>query len=221
MADLTLAYSDLTAAIYERRFPSSAPVSQWLAAAYADVWNAAQWNFKRVSRASFYTTADGLVGGTASATPLMPTALSRVTLLLDDQGNEVEQLDEEQFERRFTEQTASTGKPQAFTVVNKQIILWPTPDAAYLFKLSYRRRLATKTAGGTVQAGFFSADTDLPLWDDHHYILVTRSKIIGLRDRSDPTASDLVEEYQRALEAMIEEYVDGNPPGDQLPAWRP
>ena len=74
MADLTLTYADLKTAITERRFPSSSPVAQWLAAAYSDVWQSADWTFKRVDRETLYTTADGLVGGAVTATPNMPTA---------------------------------------------------------------------------------------------------------------------------------------------------
>jgi hypothetical protein len=222
VADLTLTYSDLLDAIRERRFPSSSPAAQWLAAAYADVWNAHNWTFKEVSRAAFYTTADGTSTGAASPTPLMPAAFGRARALYDDQGCALVELDQGEFERRYTPYltpSVVTGRPEAFMVVNRQITLAPTPDSKYAFTLSYRRRLATRTAGGAVQAGFFQNNTDLPLWDDHHYLLVLRAKLIGLRDRSDPTASDLQGEYGQLLEAMREDYTVATA-RRQLPAWR-
>jgi hypothetical protein len=216
---LSLSYADLKSAIRERRFPTSSPVEQWLAAAYTDIWTSADWTFRKVSRATFYTTADGLSGGTPSATPLMPSAFSQIIGLYDEQGSKLQQLAEEEFERYFTEATPSTGHPDTFTVINRQVILYPTPAAAYAFKISYKRRLATRTNAGVVQAGFFVADTDIPLWDDHHYLLVLRAKLIGLRDRSDPTASDLEGEFGRLLDAMREEYIDSLPVGAHLPSW--
>lgn len=224
MADaLTLSYADQRDAVQERRFPSSTAatyIPQWLAAAYADVWNAEEWTFKRVTRATWYTTADGTSTGTATATPEMPSDFARPRFLYDDQGNELRWLDEREFDSRYAGD-ASTGRPSAYKTVNRQITLWPTPVAKYAFTLSYKRRLSTRTAGGTVQVGFYQADTDIPLWDDHNYILVVRAKIIGLRDRSDPTSADLVDEYQRLLAAMVEEYAEETPMEAQLPAWRP
>jgi len=220
VADLTLNYAAQKAAVYENRFPSTSPVNQWLAAAYTDIWNAAPWPFAEVGRENWYLTADGTAGGTPTVTPKMPTTYGEVRAVYDDQGSELDWLTPYQFDSRYAADT-STGRPAAFKVVNRQITLWPTPTSGYLFTLSYRRRLYTRTSVGAVQAGFYQDDADLPAWDDHHYILVMRAKIIGLHDRSDPTASDLEGEYQRLLAAMIGDYVDPLPRGYQLPAWRP
>lgn len=206
-------------AVRERRFPTSSPITDWIKAAYADIWNAKNWSFKYLTNQTFWTTSDSLSSGSASQTPKMPTDFSRVTSLYDDQGYELRWLEQADFERNWTNVT-STGRPCEFTVVNNRIILGPTPNAAYSFDLSYRRRLATRNSSDTVQAGFFQADTDKALWDDHDYVIVIRAKIIGLRDRSDPTAGDLEGEYVRLLEAMAEEWIVSRPRGAQLPAWR-
>jgi len=195
-------------------------VPAWLAAAYTDVWNAAKWTFKRVSREAFYTTADGTSGGTPTATPVMPAAFASIRALVDDQGDALTQLAEFDFESRYTADT-TTGRPCYFMVVDRQITLWPTPDAAYLFSLSYNRRIATRTASGDDQEGIYQVDGDLPLWDDHHYILVTRAKIIALKNLTDPTAQMLQDEYGRLLDAMMDEYIEALPRGYQVPAWRP
>jgi hypothetical protein len=224
LASLTLSYADLRSAISERRFPGSSAtaITQWLAAAYADVWNAGNWTFKKVTDAAFYTTTDGLVGGTPTVTPKMPADFASVINLLDDYGDALHEVDQWDFERYYTDPNNSIqlGRPHTFTVVNRQIQLYPKPQSAYLFTLSYERRLSTRTSTGTVQAGFFVLDGDLPLWDDHHYLLVLRARILGLRDRSDPTASDLLQEYAALLDAMRNEYQEQSPVGEQMPAYR-
>ena len=220
MADLTLTFADQKAAVAGDRIPTTQPISQWLAAAYTDIWNAGKWTFKKVSRENFYTTADGTSTGAASATPDMPAAFGEMIALLDDQGFELTWLTETEFESQYTEANATTGRPSVFTVVNRQIQLWPTPDAAYLFKVSYKRRLATRNSSGVVQAGFYQADTDFPLWDDHHYILVLRAKLLGLKSLADPTADMLEGEFGRLLDAMTEDYTEKLPRGYQMPSWR-
>jgi hypothetical protein len=214
---VVLTYAEQKAAVYEKRFPSSSPVAQWLAAAYADIWNAHPWTFKRITGYPLYTTADGLSTGLVTATPLMPATFGRVLALFDQDGAELEEFAPHEFEHTFTQFTAM-GQPEAYTVVNRQIILGPPPNAAYPYRLSFRRRLATRNSAGTVQSGFYIADTDIPLWDDHSYLLVIRAKLIGLRDRSDPTATDLEGEYVRLLDAMREEYGE-RPRGVWSPAW--
>jgi hypothetical protein len=69
------------------------------------------------------------------------------------------------------------------------------------------------------QTGFYQDDADIPAWDDHHYLLVVRARILGGRIYSDPTVDVLEDEYARLLEAMREDYVDVLPRGTQLPAW--
>lgn len=214
-----MTYAELRAAILERRFPSNSPVSSWLEAAYDDVWNATEWEFKRVSGATWYTTADGLSNGTPAQQPKMLVDFANPLALYDDLGNPLVQLPQREFEKTYQPYIVS-DRPEAFMVVNRQIWLGPKPNAAYPFKLSYKRRISTRTTTGAVQAGFFVQDTDIPLWDDHHYLLVLRAKMIGLRDRSDPTASDLENEFARLLAAMKDEYVEQGVLGRQLPAWR-
>jgi hypothetical protein len=181
------------------------------------VWNAHPWAFKRVKGATWYATTDGTPGGTPTATPMMPTAFARARLLFDENGNEVQELPPDEFERVLAPVSA-TGTPEAWTTVGRQIWLGPAPAAGYKLTLSYRRRLATRTAALTVREGFFVAGDDVPLWDDHHYLLVMRAKLIGLRDRSDPTADDLEGEFARMLEAMKEEYGEKNS-GVTAPGW--
>lgn len=218
MSDLRLPYGDQKTEVLRDRFPNTAPAAAWLAAAYTEVWNAAPWSFKRVSRETFYTTADGTSTGTATASPLMPAAFSRGVAVYDDLGDKLEELLPHEFERRFAGDPVF-GPPDTFCVVNRQVQLFPTPDAAYAFTISYRRRLSTRTTAGVFQAGFYLDDSDIPAWDDHHYLLVVRARILGGRIYSDPTVDQLENEYARLLDAMVEDYTEQLPAGTQLPAW--
>jgi hypothetical protein len=203
-------YVDLQDAVLDKRFPSSrrASVTQWLAVAYQDVWDAGNWSFKQVSREAWYTTADGTSSGLASATPTMPATLGRVTRIFDDLGDELDEYDEDSFEGRFSalDVQGTTGRPYAFTVIDRQIHLAPKPDAAYLFNVSYRRRMAHRNVGGVAVAGFMTQSDDSPLWSDHQWILVPRAQAIGLKMLNDPTWPPLQDEYDRLLTSMKRDY---------------
>ena len=213
-----MTYGDIKTAVEGDTIPATQPVAQWVAAAYTSIWSAAPWTFKRVSGVPFYATADGTATGAASATPTMPADIADTLVLTDQNGDELSQLGQQDFERSFNSDV-STGGPTHFTVVDRQIRLWPVPDSAYQFTLSYKRRLATRDSSGNIQAGFFKADTDFPLWDDHHYLIVVRAKLLGLKSLTDPTASALEDEYMDLLAAMREEYTQAVPAGFQVPAW--
>jgi hypothetical protein len=137
-------YLALRTAVFERRFPSNSPVADWLEAAYNDVWNSAEWTFKQVDDATFYTTANGLSNGVPAASPKMPAGFANPLEVLDDQGGEVIWLPRDEFKRRYAPNTA-TGVPEAYMLSNRQIILGPAPASAYAFQVSYKRRGTTTT----------------------------------------------------------------------------
>lgn len=216
---LNLNYGQLKTAVAGDRLGAvEDTIPQWIADAYVDIWNGPNWTFKRVSGETWYTTDDGTSTGVASASPKMPVAFASVTTLEDDQGCELVELTQSDFEAKYTADL-TTGRPCHYMVVNRQIRVWPIPDAAYAFFISYNRRLATRDSSENVQEGWFKVDDDLPLWDDHHGILVIRAKIIGLKSVTDPTYGPLQDEYGRLLEAMVDEYVAALPRGFQAPAW--
>lgn len=199
-----LTRADLVTAILGRRFPAATQTTnarRWLATAYADVWHAADWTFKRVSRATLAVTA-------GDETPTMPAAFADAIKLYDDLGNEIPRLSQEVFEQRYASSIVAGERstPDAFAVVDRQIILGPRPVSSANFLLSYRRRLASRTATLAVQAGIMALDTDFPLWDDHHSILIPRAQSIGLVELSDPTWQLAQQQYQLELERMIEDY---------------
>jgi hypothetical protein len=203
-----LTYVQLQDAVLGRRFPAASQRSnakRWLATAYADVWSAAEWTFKRVSRAPL-TMVDG------DSTPVMPADFGEALDLFDETGYPLLRLSQEDFERAYGDvlMQSQTGTVEAYTVVNRQIEVAPAPTGGSFF-LSYTRRLAHRNADGTIAAGFMDADTDYPFWDDHHSLLIPRAYAIGLMELNDPTWSGPQEDYERQLARMERDYEHQRP----------
>lgn len=207
----TLTYKALQDAVLGRRFPAASQrenAKRWIDTAYADVWNALRgegryWTFELVFRSTLTVTS-------GDSTPAMPADYGDTVNLLDDEGNELARLSPEDFDREFHDLT-ETGTPYAFTVVDRQIHLGPTPDASVSFTHTYRRRLSHKADGSTVTAGPMNSDNDTPLWDDHHSVLIPRATALGLQEINDPTWQPLQEEYERQLSRMKEDYEQVRP----------
>ena len=193
-----LTYLQLQDAVLGRRFPAAqrANAKRWIQAAYQDVWAAADWTFVRVSQESLVV---------ADATPTMPATFAEALGLWDEQGSKLERLSQEEFEEYAV--SPFVGQPFVYAVVNRQIMVAPTPGGSVTFKLSYKRRLSHKDSDGiTVAAGFMDDATDYPLWDDHHSLLIPRAQAIGLNEINDPTGPQQQEEYERQLSRMKDDY---------------
>jgi hypothetical protein len=195
----------LVTAILGRRFPAASQTTnalRWLGTAYSDVWHASDWTFKRVSLSNL-----SVVAGTR--TPTMPTDYGESLLLVDQYGDELERMPQEQFEATFASDFALNvrGAPWAFTVVSGQLILGPIPSTTATFLHSYQRRVShLQSDQATVQAGFMDADADYPLWSDHHGVLIPRAVAIGLQELNDPTWQEPQQEYERQLSRMEEDH---------------
>lgn len=203
-----LTYLQLQDAVLGRRFPAASQrdnAKRWLSTAYTDVWTAADWTFKRVSRQAFAMTS-------GDSTPVMPDDFGQVLELYDDSGVAMMKLAQDEFEYRYSDILLNfqQGLPEAFTVVNRQIHVAPLPSTT-TFHLSYKRRIAHRESDDSVSAGFMDEDTDYPLWDDHHSILVPRAVAIGLQEINDPTWEASQEEYERQLARMQEDYIVERP----------
>lgn len=199
-----LTYANIYQAVLGGRFPQASQLTnskRWVDTAYQDVWGAADWTFKRVPLANLTVS---------SATPTMPTDFADVINLYDPQGYVLTRLSQEEFEDYYTPNASSVIWPaDAYAVVNRQIYLNAATSGTY--KLSYKRRMAHKDNGGSVVAGPMSADTDKPLWDDHHAILIPRAQVIGLLELNDPSWEPLQQEYEKQLSRMKVDYEQVNP----------
>ena len=204
-----LTFLQLQDAVLGRRFPAASQrdnAKRWIATAYQDVWSAADWTFKRVSRFSLAMTS-------GDSTPAMPSDFGEALDLYDDSGVPMMRYSQEEFEYRYGDilLTSQTGLPEAYVVVNRQIEVAPFPTTT-TFRLSYLRRLSHKELDETtVTGGFFDEDSDYPLWDDHHSLLIPRATAIGLQEVNDPTWDQAQEEYERQLSRMREDYVQVRP----------
>lgn len=198
------------AAIYARvndiRFNSSsnqiARAKEYVNAAETEVWNAADWVFKRPAPANL-----AIVGG--SRTPTMAADFGKAVRLYDDLGAQLSYLQPDEWERAYLPDTG-TGRPCDYTVINRQVYVGPTPNASYTFKLAYKRRYAHLNNVAAVNAGVMSADTDTPLWDsEFHYLLVPLAIVCGARLENDPAPQAYQEQADRLLASMIAELSSG------------
>lgn len=187
-------------------------VKRWVNQAEIALWNAAPWVFKRVPATNLTVTA-----GAASE----PTDFGKVLRLYDPRGYELPYSRPDEFEEDFTAPVpAPTGHAEAYTVINRQIIVGPPETGT--FKLSYRRRYSHLDTG-VVTPGVMDEDSDTPLWDsEHHYILVPWAIRIGKLLEDDPTApgmEQLIEGLKTTsmFQAMREELTAGV--AEQIPVW--
>lgn len=201
--------AEIRTAIANLRFNSTsaklAQIEDWIEAAELELWNAAEWVFKRVAAENLTVTA-------SDATPSMPAGFAKATRLWDDDGCPLRYLDPNEFEELAVPDSlnAVTGTPAYYTVINREIHLAPTPQSSATFKLSYRRRYVHRADGSTVTAGTMNSDNDTPVWDsEHHYVLVPWAMRIGIGLEGDAVPRELDAECVRLFEAMRSDLVSG------------
>lgn len=160
-----------------------AQIYNWIAQAEIAVWNAADWVFKRVPATNLTVTS-----GAATE----PSDFDKAIRLWNSDGQPLSYLQPNEFEDLYSVgATSPTGTGEAYTVINRQIIVGPSNSGTY--KLSYQRRYSHLADGGpSVATGPMNSDNDTPLWDsEHHYILVPWAMRIGELLEDDPTAAAL------------------------------
>lgn len=199
-----MTYKQLQDEVIALRFNESkrASIKSWLNLRYAWVWDQAEWVFKRVP-----PTALAVANG--SRTPAMPTDLADVEQVFDDQGATLEELDPDSWDSAF-QWDSSSGRPGYYTTVNRQLYLGPTPNAAYSFKLSYRRRLSHVDSITGITGGIMVEDTDQPIWSaEYDYLLVLEAAMLGMQLEKDDGWAQLKPQRDELLAAMIEDLTDG------------
>jgi hypothetical protein len=181
-------------------------MKDWAIAAYAYVWNAADWQFKKVTAASLSVSA-------SNDAPTLPTDFGDSLKVWDQYGNRLQHLDPDEFEDYYRPDkiNGTPGQPEAFKLTNRLLTLGPTPNVSATFRVSYDRRLCTyQSDGTTLRVGGFAsasaADTDIPLWEEsHHEVLVWKIMEIGGSAESDNSAVMWSETVNDLLGAMIED----------------
>jgi hypothetical protein len=177
--------------------------NNWLDAAYTWIWNARDpsgvkinWSFAKVDQANLTVTAN-------DSTPTMPADVGTVDWIIDATGQQLDELDPEEFDRQFAG-IVQTGAPYAYKVVNRVVTLGPTPSAAATFTWSYTRRVSHFSSDGvTIVSGTLANDSDIPIWPaDHHMILVFHAALVGHALNSNPFAGTMQGLRDDALQAM-------------------
>lgn len=164
-----------------------ASVKRWINYRYSWVWGHAEWPFKKVGPTSLTVTS-----GSQNVTE--PSDIARVIRLYTDLGEPVRELEPERFDLAYSYHTY-TARPTDYKVVNGQIVLGPTPDANYTYKLAYEKALTE-----------LSADSDTPAFPSrYHYLLVMGAIATGLKLENDPTWQPLEQEFVEAVGAMSED----------------
>src|SRR6266540_755927 len=131
-------------------------VKSWINVRYTAIWNAADWYFKHVTASPWAITA-------GDDAPAMFSDFAEAEGVFDQDGAALFYLPQKEFEDTYLGDS-SIGTPEAYTVVNREIILGPTPGAARTFYLSYRRRLShVDGPSGLAAAGVMVNDSDQPL----------------------------------------------------------
>ena len=180
------------------RFDESrrASVKSWLNTRYAAIWSMEDWYFKHVTGVPFTVTAgdDG---------PTMFSDFAAVEGLFDNNGDPLRWLPQRIFEEVYLGDTSSST-PREYTIVDRQIILGPTPSATTTFYISYRRRLShVDGPSGLNAAGIMVNDSDQPIWGaEYDYLLVLEAAILGCELLEFP-AAELSSQRDGMLQALL------------------
>lgn len=157
----------------------------------------ASWPFRR-ARATVTVTS-----GSQSVTGL-PSDYGQSMALIRNDGVRLQPLTADIFlDRYYATVNALTGDPVAYTNIDAEILVGPTPTAtSSAYELLYTKSLTE-----------LSADADLPdIPTEYHPILVAGATATGLRRENDPTWEALEQEWKEGVAQMRSAY--GRPSRD-------
>jgi len=183
----------------EQRFGPNmdSSLSRWIRLREGMIWSDSEWPFKRVRRSAL---------SASTATPTMPSAHWKTVSLERSDGVEVTYMRPVDFNRAYPTNDSSTGGPDAYTVLNGQIILGPTPSGSISLYHSYDRRPSHYNDSDVLTVGTMTLDTDYPVYPaEYHYVLVAGAMASGLKVQNDPTWDALEQEFQQLLNLMRED----------------
>jgi len=176
---------------YEGRRPS---VKSWLNVRYTAIWNLDDWYWKHVTGPLAVTGGD--------RTPAMPPEFSRSEGVYDNLGEQLEYLTPERWRYHYEGDTAA-GTPEAYTVINDQYQLGPTPSSSLAFTHAFERRLCHVDAVDGVIGGTMQDDTDETVWPaEWDYLLVVDATILGMQLLKDDGFRDLVPQRDELLRGL-------------------
>lgn len=180
-------------------------VRGWVNTRYARLWTSFEWAFKMVEAVAMAT-----VPGSRYLT--LPSDFGAMRGLYDETGvRELPCLEEAVFNRNYLSSriAGQTGKPEAYTVVNRRVILGPVPNAVYTFYGSYKRLLGYDTGNpsGTFkvgQMGETDPTKDKPWWPAEHWeVLVIGARALGLKLVNDTAWFALEQQFEDLVQGMV------------------
>lgn len=156
---------------------------------YAHLWTLEDWSFR-------YALATVNVLASNSAVVNMPADFGTAMYLWDENGGvKLPYLEIGEFELRYL--PAALGAAEAWTVVDGQIRVGPTPDAAASWTLYYRKRFIP-----------LSDEGDMPLIPTAFHLALVhggRAELLAVSDA--PNAGVMEQLWQMDIDAMRREYL--------------
>lgn len=200
-----MTFKEIQDEVIELRFNEArrASVKHWINLRYQAIWAYTDWPWRRQGPSDLT-----IVSG--SANPTLPSDFLRPVAIYDDLGNELTQLEADEFDAdyRYADANNLTGRPETFKWVNDVITLGMTPGSDYIFGLTYERKTSYLSAGTTPTVGLMTGDSDQPIFDSaYHYILVSGAVATGLRMENDPTFPAVEDDYMGQLRSMQDYYL--------------
>ena len=187
------------------RFDDSrrASIKSWLNLRYSALWALEDWHFKHVKGAALTVSA-------SNNRPTMPSDFGKSEGLYDQTGTRLLYLEPADWRDNYLPTPIATGYPEAYTVIDRELWLGPTPSSTVSFTLSYLRRLShVDGPSGLAAAGVMVNDSDQPIWEaEYDYLLVLDACILGCQLLEFPW-SDLTPQRDELLAAMREDLIGG------------
>lgn len=197
-------FSNLKTNVQGTRFDSTqaTQIGRIINLKMVEIWNSDErWEFRQSPYAPVTApVGNGYVSG-------LPTDLGKVMALYDDDGVELQRLNQDDFDALVLPDvaTGTRAAPYVYKVVDLggPAIITNTPDANYSLSLGYLRKTCYMAGGTVLTPGIMVNNTDTPAWDSaFHDVLEIAATVAMLRLENDPSAETLDAEYDEALAAM-------------------
>lgn len=186
----TLSFGDILDNVLLDRFPASVRARARLSVnnRLMHLWNMESWTFK-------YATANPTTSTTSAALDGMPSDFGTVEDLWNENGDRLPDITPREYYDLYL--TGGPGTPEAYTVINGQVLIGPAPVSAVTWTMFYEKRLT-----------LLDAETDIPaIPAECHPSLIHGARAELLAAYNDPTASDQEQQWQLDLDAMRRQYL--------------
>jgi hypothetical protein len=154
----------------------------------AQLWTLEDWTWK-------YARVPVTISANVQTASGLPTDFGVPYYLWDENATPLSYVEIDRFTWAYS--TSAHGPPEAWTVVDEQILLGPTPDHNATFSTYYRKRLIPLTEEGQ--------SPDIPQEFDLALVHGGRAELLAFYN--DPTAADMEAQYQLDVQALQRDYL--------------